>query len=72
MPKGETSRPYNRKEKKAVKTQKTLKKSGMPPSQAFKVGAQASKTLTDRKEKEKRRGLNTRLGKIGAQSKKKK
>jgi len=77
MPKGKTSRPYNRKEKQAVSTVKAVKNAGKNPSLSSfgkvvgnlakgRTVPLASFTLQDRRMKE----LDRKLGKSSGRKKK--
>ena len=72
MPKGQTSRPYNRKEKKAVATLKNLKAATKGFSQnnkntvmSGKTATAAQQTLTGRGAKQYFRNEGKKLGRIG-------
>ena len=77
MPKGQTSRPYNRKEKQAVSTKKAVKNAGKNPSLSSigkvvgnlakgRTVPLASITLQDQRMKE----LDRKLGKSSGRKKK--
>lgn len=65
MPKGETSRPYTRKEKQAVKSNQALKSSPISQVNKMLVRSSNNKTLLENRMKEKDRNTGAMKGKVG-------